>query len=375
MIKKIKNLYFSKKILNVNTDPADPRDWVHDSKIGKLDLPESFSRRNITVPVKNQGNIGSCVGHSGRVVIGDATIFQKEEPSPMWIYKTAKKYDAWEGENYSGTSIRGAAKGLLKKGCCFESFWPYKDSEDSQPEDMTAAELDASYKKSLSYKTVPCDDINEIKAILMDRPMWYAYMVHRDFFSLGFDGIVNTEQYLKSAPAGGHAVCLVGWKQIKGKLYWEFQNSWGPFFGNFGYFFLEHSLFKQVIINSIGPYYIEIRDGYFNPGPDPDPIDPEPDPEPVDPEPDPEPVDPEPDPEPVDPKPDPEPVDPEPKDDTWLTPKVTWIVFFVMLSLILGAWAYSCIPNNTTEIPHPPYIDEDGNVDWDKKFKHDTSDK
>ena len=29
MIKKIKEIYFSKKILNVNTDPADPKDWIH----------------------------------------------------------------------------------------------------------------------------------------------------------------------------------------------------------------------------------------------------------------------------------------------------------------------------------------------------------
>tara|TARA_A100001015_G_C15041878_1_gene740291 strand:- start:4340 stop:5389 length:1050 start_codon:yes stop_codon:yes gene_type:complete len=349
MIKKLKNLYFSKKILNVNTDPADPKDFVHDSKIGKLNLPESFSRRNLTVPVKNQGNIGSCVGHSGRVLLGDANLFQKEEPSSMWIYKTAKKYDPWEGEDYSGTSIRGAATGLIKKGCCFESFWPYKDSENSFPSDMDAAELDASYKKSLSYKAVPCDDINEIKAILMDRPMWYGFMVHNDFFSLGFNGVVNTEKYLKSPRAGGHAVCLIGWKQIKGKLHWEFQNSWGSLFGNFGYFFLEHSLFKKVIINSIGPYYIEIKDGYFNPGPDPDP---EPDPNP---------------------EPDPEP-EPDSKDDTWLTPKVTWIVFGIMLSAILAALSLSFC-SEEVDIPTPPYIDENGNINWDDKFKNDTGGK
>ena len=351
MIGKIKELYFSKKILNVSTDPADPRDWVHGweegSKINKEDIPESFSRRKHCVPVKNQGRIGSCVGHSGRVVCGSANVFQKEEPSPMWIYKTAKKFDPWPGEDYSGTSIRGAATGLIKKGCCYESFWPYKDDEKSEPSDMAKAELDASYKKIQWYKTVPCDDIKEIQAILMDRPMWYAYMVHQDFFSLGFDGIIDTKKYLASAKAGGHAVSLVGWKTINGKLYWELQNSWGKFFGNFGYFFMEHDLFKKVIINSIGPYYLEFTDGYFNPGPDPEPVDPEPvDPEPVD----------------------PEPVDPNPKDDTWLTPKVTWIAFGVMLSVILTALALSYCSEDV-EIPTPPYIDENGNVDWDKKLE------
>ena len=192
MLKKIREFYFSKKILNINTGPADPRDWVHDSGVGDQDIPDSFSRRRLCPPVKNQGSIGSCVGHSGRVVCGSANIFQSEEPSPMWIYKTAKKFDPWPGEDYSGTSIRGAASGLIKKGCCFERFWPYKDTEDSEPKE--GAELDASYKKTSSYKAVPCDNIKEIQTVLMDRPMWYAYVVHQDFFSLGLDGIVDTKK-------------------------------------------------------------------------------------------------------------------------------------------------------------------------------------
>ena len=79
-------------------------------------------------------------------------------------------------------------------------------------------------------------------------------------------------------------------------------------------------------------------------------------------------MDPEPDPEPVDPEPDPEPVDPEPKDDTWLTPKVTWIVFAVMLSIILTVLGLSYC-SEETETPNPPYIDENGNVDWDRKLE------
>ena len=66
MISLIKKIYFSKKILNASTEQPDHRDWVHKSKINKLDLPKNFSRRKTTVPVKNQGRIGSCVGHSGK---------------------------------------------------------------------------------------------------------------------------------------------------------------------------------------------------------------------------------------------------------------------------------------------------------------------
>ena len=289
--KSIKKDKFESKILNISEHPADSRDWVHTSSLNEtasIELKE-FSRRKLCPKVANQGSIGSCVGHSGRVVLGSSNMFKKEEPSPMWIYKTAKKYDAWAGEDYSGTSIRGAASALINEGCCFESFWPYVSNESTSPKD--GAKEDAMSKKIRSYHVIPKNQTAEIKKMLLDRPMWYAFKVRSYFFSINYSGIVDTEKYLSSDPAGGHAVCLIGWKYIDSKLYWEFQNSWGFFFGNNGCFFMEDSLFQSHIINSIGPYYLDLNKGFYN-----EPTDPEP--EPVDPEP--EPVDPEP--EPVDPK-------------------------------------------------------------------------
>ena len=332
--KYVKKNKFSEKKLNVSEHPADKRDWVHVSQYLKSESISSkeFSRRSLCVSVANQGSIGSCVGHSGRVVLGSASAFKAEEPSPMWIYKTAKKYDPWAGEDYSGTSIRGAANALINEGCCFESFWPYIDSESSSPKE--GAKEDAGLKKISSYHVIPCSETEEIKRMVIDRPLWYAFKVRDYFFSIGYDGIVDTEKYLASEVAGGHAVCLIGWKYINDKLYWEFQNSWGLFFGNSGYFFMEDSLFRSSIMNSIGPYYVELSDGFVNPkpiDPDPEPVKPEPEPvepepepvepepEPVEPEPEPvepepEPVEPEPEPvEPVEPEPEPEPVEPEPE--------------------------------------------------------------
>ena len=380
--KLIKDNKFSDYKLNVSELDPDPRDWKHlKRKIQSEDVElKEFSRRKISPRVKDQGRIGSCVGHSGRVLLGSAKLFKSEEPSPMWIYQKGKKYDAWAGEDYSGTSIRGAAMATKTEGCCFESFWPYIDDEKSKPKE--GAELDASYKKIHSFYTIPTNETNEIKSMLLDRPLWYGFMVHSYFFSLGFDGVVDTEKYLASNRAGGHAVCMIGWKTIDGKLYWEFQNSWGIFHGNLGCFYLEDALFKKVIINSVGPYYVEINDGYINPEPDPVEPDPNPepiDPDPIDPEPDPEPVEPDPDPvdpEPVEPEPDPvdpEPVEPEPR-KPWLTKKITWIAFGVMLSIILVAFSLSfCSTNEEIKIPNPPYIDENGNIDWDKKFENEIN--
>ena len=387
--KLIKENKFSYYKLNLSEISPDPRDWKHiKRKTGNADITSpSFSRRNFSPPVKDQGSIGSCVGHSGRIVLGSSKLFQEEEPSPMWIYKRGKRHDAWAGEDYSGTSIKGAAMATKIEGCCFESFWPYVASENTEP--LDGATEDAEKKRIHSFYVIPCEDTDEIKSMLLDRPLWYGFMVYDNFFSISSNGIVDTEKYLSSNKAGGHAVCMIGWRTINNKLYWEFQNSWGKMHGNFGYFFLEDSLFKKIIINSIGPYYVEVSDGFINP--DPEPVDPNPDPEPMGPEPDPEPVEPDPDPEPVDPdpvdpKPDPEPVEPDPEPDPepvepdpkkpWFTKKIKRIALGVIFAIILAVFGLkSCSTSDDVKIPNPPYINENGDVDWDKKFEQEIKDR
>ena len=133
---KCKSIYFSKKVVSVPEQPIDGRDWQLPSSLqyksaDSGEFPEEFSRKESTPSVKNQGSIGSCVGHSGRVVYGSAEEFKDSEPSAMWIYKNGQKYDPWPGEDYSGTTIRGAAYGLKKDGCCEEEFWPYTGKESA----------------------------------------------------------------------------------------------------------------------------------------------------------------------------------------------------------------------------------------------------
>ena len=257
---KCKSLYFSKKTLNVPEQPIDNRDWLIPSSLtlaGEKNISsKEFSLRSSTPPVKNQGSIGSCVGHSGRVVYGFAKEFNSSEPSPMWIYKTGKKYDPWPGENYSGTTIRGAAQGLLKEGCCEEKFWPYTGKEDAPK--LEGAESNADKFKINGYYVIPKYRASTIKKMLLKEPLWTSIMVRKDFFkvpSFGENaGVVDSKKYLASDAAGGHAVAMVGWRYIGDKLYWEFQNSWGSWFGDKGFFFMEDSLYQSVMKNSIGPY-------------------------------------------------------------------------------------------------------------------------
>jgi len=260
MINKIQAFMYKKKVLNVPETPIDENDWELKQEMVASDdgvNAVEFSRRDLTPRVKNQGRIGSCVGHSGRVVYGDTLDFDGKEPSAMWIYKKGKIHDPFPGEDYSGTTIKGACRGLIKEGCCEEKFWPYVDSEDVQMLEG-AAENAAQYKID-AYYTIPKQNHDLIKKALLKETLWTSFRVHRHFYYTPKSGIVDSEKYLASDNVGGHAVAMTGWKIIDGDLYWEFQNSWGTSFGDRGFFYLESSLYEQVLINNYGPVYIETK--------------------------------------------------------------------------------------------------------------------
>ena len=251
---------YKNKVLNVPETPIDERDWeLKQEMIAANDGVNAieYSRRDLTPQVKNQGSIGSCVGHSGRVVYGNTLDFLSKEPSPMWIYKKAKIYDPFPGEDYSGTTIRGACRGLIKEGCCEEKYWPYQDSEDTEM--LEGAVENAAEHKIEGYYVIPKQNHDLIKRTLLNEPLWTSFKVHMQFYYTDNTGIVNSEKYLESNNVGGHAVAMTGWKIIDGDLYWEFQNSWGKSFGNDGFFYLESSLYEQIIINNNGPIYLKTK--------------------------------------------------------------------------------------------------------------------
>jgi cathepsin X len=56
-----------------------------------------------------------------------------------------------------------------------------------------------------------------------------------------YHGELIDEEYVK---AGGwdevdHIVSIVGWKTVNDKQYWIVRNSWGTYWGNLGFFYVE----------------------------------------------------------------------------------------------------------------------------------------
>ncbi len=112
-----------------------PRQWPAQELIEQL-LP-GYTRSGM---ILDQGREGACTGFGLAAVINyliwrdTLTIDQDEivcpetglakKISPRMLYNMARIYDEWEGEDYEGSSCRGAMKGWHRHGVCSETAWP-----------------------------------------------------------------------------------------------------------------------------------------------------------------------------------------------------------------------------------------------------------
>src|SRR5687768_16621971 len=69
-----------------------------------------------TGPILDQANTPRCVGYSTKQFLVTGPVHNRTTVTPLDIYLEAQKFDAWEGEDYEGTSVRGAFKVLLDWG-------------------------------------------------------------------------------------------------------------------------------------------------------------------------------------------------------------------------------------------------------------------
>lgn len=186
------------------------------------------------VPVLDQGQEGACTGFGLSTVAnyllrGRLNGSGNFSPvSPRMFYTMARRYDEWPGEEYSGSSARGAMKGWNKHGVCTEAEWPYHFTGDNQDGGLTEARMKAARRHPLgAYFRVNHKDIVAMHSALAEVGILYATaMVHEGWNSVRADGIVPQSDVI----TGGHAFAIVGYTEMG---FW-IQNSWGPDWGKGG---------------------------------------------------------------------------------------------------------------------------------------------
>lgn len=200
--------------------------------------------------VLDQGSDGACTGFGLAAVINYLT-WQRDaehrQVSPRMIYHLAQFYDEWPGEDYSGSSCRGALKGWHKHGVCRRSLWPYtvrKDGSVPAFETPHAGWAEDALQHTLGvYYRIEKSDITAMQAaIAQTGAIYVSATIHA-----GWNQVRNLKQsfttlsQLPRIPAhslhtGGHAFALTGYTEDG----FVVQNSWGTDWGQQGFAVLDY---------------------------------------------------------------------------------------------------------------------------------------
>lgn len=229
-----------KRTLDAMPDTVDFRDSMYRPALIEV-APESdlAAYRKIGLPVLDQGSEGACTGFGLAAVAnfllrGRGRKASADEVSAWMLYSMAKRYDEWPGEEYSGSSARGAMKGWHKHGVCVARLW--KDSAGTAELDKAQAatnleELraaDAVSRPIGAYFRVNHKDLVAMHAAISEVGVLYATArVHS-----GWQQVKKGDKDIAYSPdlIGGHAFAIVGYDR---QGLW-IQNSWGPGWGSGG---------------------------------------------------------------------------------------------------------------------------------------------
>ena len=224
--------------LDALPDTVDFRDVIFVPTLIRV-LPETDLKayRALKIPVLDQGTEGACTGF-GLATVANYLLRARgkcpdaDEVSAWMLYTMAKRYDEWPGENYDGSSARGAMKGWFKHGLCAYSLWneraPDLTLEDKRSADALARPLGAYFR--VNHK-----DLVSMHAAISETGILYATAnVHE-----GWQQVKKGTKFIeyRDGSIGGHAFAIVGYDR---RGFW-IQNSWGETWGEVGLANLSYS--------------------------------------------------------------------------------------------------------------------------------------
>ena len=248
--------------LDARPDRLDLRDLVYRSPLRSLPARwpmDSDLKRLLPAYVKagrilNQGNEGACTGF-GLACVTNYLYWLRhlqaprsrrlpELVSPRMYYELAKLYDEWPGQDYEGSSCRGALKGWHKHGICSAELWPYPLDEKGNgvferpaagwDEDATTRALGVYYRVDKKSVVDMQAAIYEIGAIYVSADVHDGWTLDASAMPASHDKLPRIER--QAEKTGGHAFALVGYNE-RGFVV---QNSWGTDWGASGFAVLSY---------------------------------------------------------------------------------------------------------------------------------------
>ncbi|MBS0179659.1 MAG: C1 family peptidase [Nitrospira sp.] len=221
-------------------DRIDIRDWFYHPTLQPL--PDQVVNVDRVPEILDQGTEGACTGFALSAVINYQLAYRNlinvrdrdRAVSPRMLYEMARRYDEWPGEDYEGSSARGAMKGWVNHGVCTRTLWP--DSKFGPQHLSYDMANQAQRTPGGAYYRVIHTNIRDMHAALYEAGILYAtLMVHEGWDQPGPE--VASIKYVlagnsvqkdfpiigrKGRADSGHAIAVVGYTRDG----FIIQNSW-----------------------------------------------------------------------------------------------------------------------------------------------------
>lgn len=198
--------------------------------------------------VRDQKAQGACTGFGLAAVVNfllwkrsleNGPTDQPDRVSPHMLYELARRYDEWDGEDYQGSSCRGALKGFHKHGVCLEPLWP---GPRTGPRDGLEWEMDALKRPLGVYYRIDRESVVDMQSAIDEvGAIYVSARVHDGWDRVTATGLPPRSHDVQQLPVvppaspdsllGGHAFALVGYNE-RGFIV---QNSWGTGWGACGF--------------------------------------------------------------------------------------------------------------------------------------------
>lgn len=237
--------------LDAMPDRIDIRDWFYQPTLAVL--PPQVVNIDRVPKILDQGQEGACTGYGLAAVINYHLAAQgiNRLVSPRMLYEMARKYDEWPGENYEGSSARGAMIGWVRHGVATETEWPTNLTGAGHLDDARAQ--NARLTPGGAYYRVMQSQVRDVHAAIEETGAVYmTLMVHSGWDKPGPESVkishvVDGKPTTFSLPIikrvghadDGHAVAIVGYT-AQGFI---IQNSWGEDWGYKGFALLPYEDF------------------------------------------------------------------------------------------------------------------------------------
>ncbi|CAN5459872.1 C1 family peptidase [soil metagenome] len=229
------------RLLTARPDSLDFRDLMYTPTLIEVPARRDLAAyRKAKVPMLDQGREGACTGFGLATVVHYLLRTRRlaadiKEISPYMLYDMARRYDEWAGEDYEGSSCRGAMKGWHKHGVCDLKLWQSSGGGSLSEKNSN----DAARRPLGAYFRVNHRDLVAMHAAISEVGILYvSSKVHSGWDHPGKDGRIA----LDNDNIGGHSFAIVAYDE---QGFW-LQNSWGA---NWGFQGFGHVSYEDWLIN------------------------------------------------------------------------------------------------------------------------------